>query len=619
MCGITGIVSPFQTPPLDVLQRMTATISHRGPDDTGFFVEPGVGFGHRRLSVIDLSDRGHQPMANDAQTLWIAYNGEVYNYIEIRRNLLARGYSFKSDSDTEVILHAYEEFGEDCLQLFKGMFALAIWDSVKKRFFAARDRVGIKPFYYYFDGKTLVFGSEIKALLQHPAVNAQPDEEAIRRYLLFGNTMSDQTWYSCIKSLPPGCWLSLENGRLKIQKYWDIKYEPDYSRSYESLSEELLSLLEDAIALHLRSDVPVGAYLSGGIDSSSIVSLATPMLPGGIHTFSAAFAEGPEYDERAYINVISKTFATHHHEVIPSPRDLPHLLPKLLWHLDEPVIGAAILPMYRVCELVAKSGVKVVNGGQGGDELFGGYPPFYVTAVRNIMATLKTGPWSADLAMELLCSPSYLCKGGAMSRLYSRFVPAKSGIQWLRGGDDTRKHVGDIWSNVLVDSPASNAFDEMAYLSLKYFLPGLLQQEDRMSMAWSIESRVPLLDYRIVEFSGRVPSWMKVRRGVLKSILRRAVRGTVPDVILGRKDKKGYPTPSGKWFAGELSGYLRETLCGGRLYSESLVDPAAVAEMVKCHTEGSMDYGAVLWNILNLELWMRGIVDGWKGVEMSNK
>lgn len=615
MCGIVGIISHKDRPPLDLLKHMTQSISHRGPDDSGFFVDEGVGLGHRRLSIIDLSGRGHQPMSNEDGTIWIAFNGEIYNYLEIRPTLVEKGHCFRSESDTEVILHAYEEYGEECLSLFNGMFAFAIWDSKRKRLFAARDRIGIKPFYYFFDGAVLIFGSEIKALLRHPRVSAQPDQDTIRRYFLFGNTMSDNTWYTGVKSLPPGCCLSLENRKLNVRKYWEIKYEADYSRSFESFRDELHELLADSLRLHLRSDVPVGAYLSGGIDSSSIVSLASPMLPGGIHTFSAAFREGDEYDERKYINIVSKALATHHHEVVPVSMDLPRLLPKLLWHLDEPVIGPAILPMYRVCELVKKSGVKVVNGGQGGDELFGGYPPFFVTAAKNTILMARSGKWSSDIIPEILHVPSYLLKGGAFSRLYRRFVPGITGIQWLRGVDTIRSELDTISSDALSSSPASNPFDKMSFLMLKHYLPGLLQQEDRMSMAWSIESRVPLLDYRIVEFSGKVPSCMKVRRGVLKSLLRESVRGTVPDAILDRTDKKGYPTPTGKWFAGELSHYIKGTLCGQRLLSADIVEPHSVAQMVEHHISGHADYGAALWDVLNLEIWLRGLDDGWSCVE----
>lgn len=616
MCGIAGVVNlNNETPDLDLLKRMADVIAHRGPDDAGYYRSEGVGLSHRRLSIIDLSARGHQPMASDDESLWIAYNGEIYNYLEIRRDLIARGHIFKSDSDTEVILRAYQEWGEEALSLLNGMFAFVIWDCRKKSLFAARDRVGIKPFYYYFDGSVFVFGSEIKAILRHPRVSVEPDLDSIRRYLLFGNTMGDGTWYSGVRTLSPGFSLALEKGRLSTAKYWDISYQPDHSRSFDSFAEELRALIADAVALHLRSDVPVGAYLSGGIDSSSVVSLATPMLQGGIHTFSAAFREGEQYDERKYIEVVSRTFRTHHHEVFPSSLDLPELLPKLLWHLDEPVIGAAILPMYRVCELVANSGVKVVNGGQGGDELFGGYPPFYVTAAKNAIASARSGAWSRDVLTELFYVPSYLHKGGAFERQFARFLPKQMQVSWLRESTDSRREIGEIWSQALADSPARNPFDEMSYLSLKYFLQGLLQQEDRMSMAWSIESRVPLLDYRIIEFSGKVPSWMKVRRGVLKSLLRESMRGVVPDAILDRQDKKGYPTPTGKWFAGPLRSFMEETLCGGRLYSESLVDPTAVAKMVALHGTGKVDYGAALWSVLNLELWMRGVLDGWKGVE----
>jgi asparagine synthase (glutamine-hydrolysing) len=594
---------------------MTDSISHRGPDDFGHFIEDQVGLGHRRLSIIDLSDHGHQPMSNEDGSILLIFNGEIYNYKEVGDQLKKKGHIFKSNSDTEVIIHAYEEYGTDCLKLFNGMFAFAIWDSNKKRLFAARDRIGIKPFYYFYDGKTFVFASEIKALLRHPCVSHQPNDDIIRRYLLLGSTVSDNTWYKNINQLSPGTWLVLQDEKLTIKKYWDIVYEPDYHRTFESFAEELHALLDDSVRLHLRSDVPVGAYLSGGIDSSTLVGFASRQLGGGIHTFSAAFNEGQDFDEREFIRIVSTSCATKHHEITPVSADLPRFLPTLLWHLDEPVIGAAILPMFRVSELVRKSGIKVVMGGQGGDELFGGYPPYYVSAGKNAIQEIRTGNFDFDICRELAHSPQYFYKGGAFGRILNRIKSSKTSIPFLRNVNDIRDESKNIFDKVLQDSPAKNTFDKALYFDLRYGLPGLLQQEDRMSMAWSIESRVPLLDYRIVEFSGKIPSWMKVRRGVLKSVLRESARGVVPNVILDRKDKKGFPTPSKKWFAGELAAYIKDTLVAKNLLSSDIVDPDAVGMMVEEHTNGSADHGDTLWKVLNMELWMRGVNSGWQDVE----
>lgn len=614
MCGIVGFVDRSNvTPDLELLRRMSEVIAHRGPDDSGFFLEQGVGLGHRRLSIIDLSSHGHQPMSSEDGSIWLVYNGEIYNYLEISEQLKKKGYRFKSNSDSEVIIHAYEEYGTECLNLFNGMFAFALWDSVKQQLFAARDRVGIKPFYYYYNGSTLVFGSEIKSLLRHPSVPHQPNKEIIHRYLLMGCTISDETWYQGIRQLAPGSSLILQKGKLIVEKYWDITYEADYSRTFESFAEELRGLLHDAVKLHLRSDVPVGAYLSGGIDSSTLVAIASAEIFSGIETFSAAFNEGKEFDEREYIKIVSTRHATRHHEITPTASDLPKLLPTLIWHLDEPVIGAAILPMYKVSELVRKAGVKVVLGGQGGDELFGGYPPFYVSAARNVIAAL--GSRTGSIFRELRHIPAYLYKGGAANRVLSRLMPGKASIHWLHNSDNTRLEMQDIWNCALEASPATNSFDRMSYFDLKYHLPGLLQQEDRMSMAWSIESRVPLLDYRIVEFSGKIPSWMKVRRGVLKSVLRESVRGIVPNQILDRKDKKGFPTPSGKWFRGELKDYIRDTLLAKELFCAEIVDKHALATIVDAHANGEADYGHILWKVLNLEIWMRGVASGWQNIE----
>jgi asparagine synthase (glutamine-hydrolysing) len=615
MCGIAGFVDRSEeVPDIQVLEAMADSIAHRGPDDHGYYQARGVGLAHRRLSIIDLSANGHQPMPNADASNWIVFNGEIYNYLELGRELAASGHTFRSSSDTEVLLHGYEEHGPAWLGRLNGMFAFAVWDERRRRLFAARDRIGIKPFYYFFDGATFVFGSEIKALLRHPAVRVEPDWEAIREYLMFGHAVGDRTWYRGIRQLAPGCYLLLEDGKLRQERYWELRLEPEYNRSLVSCVEELRALLDDAVRLHWRSDVPVGAYLSGGIDSSSIVALAAKQRGERMHTFSAAFREGPQYDERPYIEIVARTFKTVHHEVIPSADSLPGLLPTLLWHLDQPVVGPAVLPMYHLSRLVAESGVKVVNGGQGGDELFGGYPSFYVPAAKNLIRGLRhrseNMPWR-----ELARVPQYLWMGGAGERLLQRFRQASNVTPaWLRTNGSVRSDLKEQWRSACDSSLPAGSFEEMTYMNLKHWLPGLLHQEDRISMAWSTESRVPILDYRLIELAGKMPSWAKVRGGTLKYVLRAAMRGCVPDEILDRTDKMGFPTPVSQWFRGPLRSYVERTLSGRKLSSEPLVNRAAVEQMVRDHTSGAKDYGAVLWKILNTEIWLREVEQGWIGL-----
>lgn len=608
MCGIAGIVTPKQTPSLEVLQRMTDKIAHRGPDDSGYFVDQGVALGHRRLSIIDLSKHGHQPMANEDESVWLTFNGEIYNYIELAEKLSAKGHQLKSHSDSETIIHSYEDDGFDCVNKFNGMFAFAIWDSKKQLLFAARDRLGIKPFYYYYDGHTFLFGSEIKAITAHPAVTVAPERETILQYMLYSTSYGDKTWYKGIKRLEPGCYLTLQDGKLCVTRYWDIKFQPDYHRSYDSFVTELRTLTEDAVSLHLRSDVPVGSHLSGGIDSSSIVALASRHV-NRLHTFSGAFAEGAAFDEREYIKIIAERFNTNHHEIIPTGAALPELLTKLLWHLDEPVAGPGAYPQLFVCQLVKDCGVKVVMGGQGGDELFGGYPPYYALAIKNILKHLKTPDTFPPLS-EICRLPLYGHRYGILQKLFKR-GGNKSPSLFVFNQEDldaislTRsaalEHISDL-----------DPYEFQAYQHIRYYLPTLLHVEDRTSMAYSIESRVPLLDYRLVELAAKMPSWMKVRNGTLKYILRDAMRGKVPDQILDRRDKKGFPTPISQWFAGDISGWVRKTLVQEELMSAEFVDPAAVAIAVEDHIAGRADNGHLLWSVLNLELWMRGITTGWR-------
>lgn len=607
MCGIAGVINfNGETPSYTLLEEMGNSIAHRGPDDKGTYAAPNVGLAHRRLTIIDLSDGGHQPMFSDDESIVIVFNGEIYNYLEIAQELRVAGRNFKSSSDTEVIIQAYQQWGVECLSRFNGMFSFALWDTRRNRLFAARDRLGIKPFFYWFDGAKLIFASEIKAMLKHPGVSVEPNSDAIHQYLLYSRPNDDSTWYKGVKQLMPGHYLLADkSNRLNIKKYWDLNFEIDFSRSYECFTTELQDLLADSFKLQMRSDMPIGAHLSGGVDSSSIVSYMAKNLDG-LHTFSAAYPEIKEADESHYINIVSKQFGTHHHLVTPQSSDLEALLPKLLWHLDEPQIGASILPMFRVSEMVKEAGISVVLGGQGADECFSGYPPYFTLAVKNMLSGRHRPPIS-----EYLRAPSYLFKGGSFGRVTDRFS-RKPSIPWIKGLDD----IGAQFRQDQIENGKSMAdlmpMERQNSQAIKHYLRGLLHNEDRISMACSIESRVPLLDHRIVELSTKIPYWMKVGGGQSKRILRHAVTGITPQAILDRKDKKGYPVPIASWFSSSQKKYVESILLTGKQYSGDLICSQGVKELISRH--GEQDNSAAIWAILCTELWFRGLVNNWSDV-----
>lgn len=608
MCGIAGFLSVHAAPSPALLQSMMSVLAHRGPDDTGMFTDETVALGHTRLSIIDLSEHAHQPMSNETGEIWLIFNGEIYNHVELAEGLRRRGHQLKSRSDSEVILHLYEERGARCVEQLNGMFAFVIWDSRKRLLFAARDRMGIKPLYYWQDATTLVFGSEIKALLRHPAVHPSPDRQTVFQYLQYQTKYGDATWYQGVRELLPGHTMTWEAGKLRLRQYWDITFDPDFSRSYGSFREELRSLLDDATRLHVRSDVPVGAHLSGGIDSSSVVVLAARYI-NRIHTFSGAYDEGQEYDERAYIRQVVAQVGSQHHETVPEATSLPVLLPKLIWHLDEPVAGPGSFSQYHVCKLVRGTGIKVVLGGQGGDELFGGYIPYYALALRNMRQHLLQ-PAAFPPFSELLMVPRYVYRYSKAGRLQlvKKKHPHDGQPLYLPTAAE-RDGINAARSIMMGRIAKLEPFEAQAYQHLRQYLPSLLHVEDRTSMACSLESRVPLLDYRIVELAARMPSWMKVKHGTLKYLFRDVMRGKVPNAILQRRDKMGFPTPVGDWFAGPLADWVHQQLNHHDLRVHAFVNRSQLEKAQEEHRGKRCDHGIFLWKMVNLELWL-AMVEG---------
>ncbi|MNK30655.1 Asparagine synthetase [glutamine-hydrolyzing] 1 [compost metagenome] len=603
MCGIVGFwnIRNGVNADNDVLRKMAKTIAHRGPDDEGYYInEYGTGLAHKRLSIIDLSDSGHQPMISHDGRFVMVFNGEIYNYIELAEQLSKEGVAFKGYSDSEVLLECYRHYGEQCLSMFNGMFAFVIWDDEKKEIFAARDRVGIKPFYYYHNKELFAFGSEIKAVIVHPDIAVKPNPVAINNYLTFSHQLDNQTWYADIFLLEPGHHLKIKRDGIEKKCYWKPKVAIDYSRSYESFREELTDRIFDAVKLHQRSDLPIGSHLSGGIDSSAIVAIASKMSPLGFHTFSSAFEGlGKQFDENREINEVQQKFATIHHQISANPQKVMEVLPQLISVLDEPVAGPAIIPMFFVNELIQDNNIRVVNGGQGVDELFGGYRPFYTLAARNLISLMKKGqkvPFS-----EIMNIPSYLNKGGSFKRLYNRAAPSTYSI-FRNSNTSSEAHqrynevVSGLDSNIL-------GFEKNMLMSLKFYLPALLHQEDRMSMIWSIESRVPFLDHRLVDFSMTIPSYYKVKNGTLKSIFRGALRGVVPDMILNNKIKRGYPTPISVWSKNDMSQFFRNALKKDNSMINDYVNMDTIQLMLNDHMSNKADYTTQLWSVLCTKLW----------------
>lgn len=612
MCGIGGIIyGNGEEIPMARLEAMGQVMAHRGPDDHGIWMGPGIGLVHRRLSIIDLSSAGHQPMHSADRRLTVVFNGEIYNYLELAEELAGLGHRFRSNSDTEVLLAAYAAWGVNCLRRFQGMFAFALWDQAEEVLFCARDRVGIKPLYYATVPGGLVFGSEIKVLKEVVPHGFRPNTQAISDYLALGYNIGEETWFEGILKLEPGHCLTWRRGTIEIRPYWVLDFQPDMDLTPGQVCDALGQRLGEAMKLHLRSDVPVGAHLSGGIDSSSIVALMAREVGEGVPTFSGAFAEGGVYDERAYIRMVVDRYRTRHHEVVPRGQDLPGVLPRLLWHLDEPVVGPGVFPQFMVCQLVSQAGIKVVNGGQGGDEQFAGYLPYYPLALRSLVGSLSGAGRAAPLGAWAY-APQLLFKSHPFQRLAQRWnrrnvtgrpwhrLPLECSFERFKGLAPSGQRLGP--------------FEQRAYMDLKYYLPGLLQVEDRTSMAWSIESRVPLLDHRLLELSMRIPSWIKVRRGVLKGIFREVMRGMVPDPILDRRDKRGFPTPIGPWFAGPLGPWLEDLLVARPLRAQEILDQEMLSRLIREHASGAVDHSQSLWSAMNIELWYRGNIDGWSSL-----
>ena len=623
MCGVVGFIGGDKLNLYEraaVLDRMCRVITHRGPDDQGMMVKDGVALGMRRLSIIDLAG-GHQPISGCGGSVTVVFNGEIYNYRELQRELEARGHHFQTHSDTEAIVHAYEEYGAECVDHLRGMFAFALWDARARKLFIARDRVGKKPLYYTLTPQgTLVFGSEMKSLLEHPEVRREINPEAIDAYLTFGYVPDPFSIFRGIRKLPPGHHLSFVDDRISLKQYWDFHYERVEPRREEDYLEELRALLDEAVRVRLVADVPLGAFLSGGVDSSTVVGLMSRHMSQPVKTFSIGFHED-SFNELKYARIAAKHFRTDHHEFIVTP-DICHIVEELAWHFDEPFFDPSAIPTYMVSKL-AREHVKVVLSGDGGDELFAGYTRYVTDRRRSSFAHLPRilregvmqplsrrlphGVWGRNYLHNIALDPlnRYIDSLSLFTSLNKLSLYTGDFREQLDGDGRAAARCRFYASRVQTGEP----LDTLLYLDSKTYLPGdILTKVDRMSMAVSLEARVPLLDHQLIEFVTRIPASMKMRGLETKHILKRAVHDLVPAEILHRP-KQGFGVPLQQWINDQLRGRIRETLTESRTRGRGYVEPRYVNVLLDEHERGRRDHYGKLWALFMLELWHRVFVD----------
>jgi asparagine synthase (glutamine-hydrolysing) len=631
MCGIAGFVSPQHEDAAPVLARMTAAIAHRGPDAEGHFTLPPVYLGHRRLSIVDLAG-GAQPMFNEDRTVAIVYNGEIFNHASLRPALEQAGHRYASHCDTETILHAYEEYGARCLGDFRGMFAFALWDGRRRELFCARDRLGIKPFYYFWDGTLFAFASEIKALLQHPSIPASLEEEQIPELLAFGYSSGEATLFRGIRKLMPGHHLTLsiagDTPRLKIERYWDVPSPGetpsfDIPRSDQDWIRETRRRLEETVRMRLMSDVPLGMFLSGGVDSSAIAALIRRQTSGPVKTFAVGYRE-QSFSELSYAARVASAIGTEHHEVLVSREEFFNSLPRLIWHEDEPIAWPSSVSLAFVSSLAARE-VKVVLTGEGSDELFGGYERYRWYLLNQRAAKLyRLLPSRLRAAVrERLASSSRI--SGDVRRRLSHTVLGRDltheslfldNFYAAFGAGDQQSLLtsssGSRYANYLRywnEHPRDSTLSRLLYADQKTYLVELLMKQDQMSMSASIESRVPFLDHTFVEFAAYIPQHLKIKGSEQKYVLKRAVEDLLPNDIVYRR-KMGFPTPLRQWLREPEAAPLYERLTNRNSLVAACVQMPALQALLARHRAGAEDATDRVWRLLNLQLWADIFVAG---------
>ncbi len=612
MCGICGILNFDTTDEVmpGLLEAMTDRIAHRGPDDFGYFAEGPVGLGHRRLSIIDISG-GRQPMGNEDGSVVTVFNGELYNHRDLAADLVARGHRFQTRSDTETIVHAYEEFGDDCVTRFRGMFAFAVWDRRKQRLLLARDRLGIKPLYYYQSREGLVFASEIKSLLECPDVPRELDETSLDLFLSLRYVPGPRTMFQRIHKLQPGHLLMADRNGVTLRRYWDL---PPYveAASGSTVEEEFEHLLEESVRMHLMSDVPLGVFLSGGLDSSAMLAMTTKVRGGyPIRTFSVGYDAGDDSDENnefVYAREAASRFGAEHHEVRITADDFSGFIPRLVWHLDEPLADPSCVPLYFIARR-AREHITVVLSGEGADEILGGYAIYPkmlgLETLRRIPGAGAAAGWLGKHLPEGRYQNALRLAGLPLEMRYRGVCRGFSpGLQarLMGQGDLSRSNLEAIFMPYFETTADATPLSRMLHADAKVWLPDdLLLKADKMTMAAGLELRVPFLDHRIVEFAAQLADSQKYNGRHGKALLRRIMTGVLPDSILHRP-KKGFPVPMLSWMRGPLQSLTRDTLLAGDSACRNHFDPQVLTEIVDAHQTGA-DRQQELWTLMIFEFW----------------
>ena len=644
MCGIAGKLNFDADRALDrdTLMAMTRVIAHRGPDSDGFYTGPGIGLGFRRLSIIDLST-GDQPIANENGTVWVIFNGEIYNFADVRSDLVSRGHRFRTHTDTEVIVHAYEQWGDDCVERFRGMFAFALWDEPRRRLLLVRDRVGVKPLYYSATPHGVTFGSEIKSLLEDADVPREWSAESVDAYLALQYVPCPLTIFKSIWKLPPGHLLVAENGRVRTRRYWDLVFtgDGDPSREHDYL-ERLEAMVDEAVRLRMVSDVPLGAFLSGGIDSSLVVASMVKAAPGRVVTTSVGF-DDQAFDELEHARVVAQHLGTESYEHVvrgggahgenvrgggaPGENivqpDIARLLPKLAWHLDEPFADSSAVPTYYVSQ-AAREHVTVALSGDGGDEMWAGYARHRVERAEQF-ARRMLGPRGSRMTGRLAARLPHAIKGarslGNLALTPAEACAHKHAYGLFEGDGRRALYAADFAAEVRDADPflgfrlayqscaSPDPVDRALYVDVKtYLVDDILMKVDKMSMAVSLEARDPLLDHPLLEFVATIPSSLKLAHGRSKYLLRRLLAKRIPQSIVDRP-KQGFEAPIGRWLRGPLAPMVDDLLMDGRLADRGVFEGREVERLWREHRSGARDHRHRLWSLVMLELWFRQFVD----------
>jgi len=631
MCGICGIVNFKASEPVDrsLVERMNLAQAHRGPDDDGYFIDNNVGLGHRRLSIIDVSG-GKQPIFNEDGSIVVVFNGEIYNFAELTTNLIAHGHQFKTRSDTETIVHAYEQYGDECMQDFRGMFAFALWDRRRRRLLLVRDRLGIKPVYYYAGPDFFVFASEIKSLLQHPRVPREVDPQGVDLYLALRYVPGPRTMFKNIFKLQPGHWMAVEEGGIQIRKYWDLEYQ---ERESPHAVEEFEHLLEESVRLRLISEVPLGVFLSGGLDSSAMLAMMSRITGGErVKTFSVGYessgpleAEVEEANEFAFAREAAAHFGAEHHEFRLNAADFRDAIPTMVSHLDEPMADPSCIPLYFISKL-ARNYITVVLSGEGADETMAGYSLY-----RRVLALQKTvgrlGPLATAIP-ALAALPvgdrvrAYIRRAG--SRLEDHYRGVVKGLSMeaqlaLIGPGrfrEAEQELDRVFGGYFSRVEKASTLNRMLYADAKVWLPeDLLLKADKMTMATAVELRVPFLDHKLVEFSATLPESLKISQNKGKWILREAMRNVLPPSIIHRS-KKGFPSPAAAWFRVELRDFVRDTLLGSNAACRSFFDVQAIEEIVSRQEKGKLSGFQEVWSLLVFEFWHKQFIEDFRSAHI---